>query len=305
MAGNDTSQDGLRDWYRAFGERVAANPDMTLESMREAFEGIHHVGAEAPGVSYSDADADGVPILWAFPEGGAADRAVLYFHGGGFVFGSRYTHRKLAGHLARAAGVPVAVVEYRLAPEHQFPAQIEDARTAYRWLLGRGVEPGHIATSGDSAGGNLATSVVLRLRDGGDPLPAAIAPLSPWYDMEAKLPGLEERAATDAIVQRPMIEMLAGLFLGETGSRSDPLANPLYADPTGLPPMLFAVAGHETIADNSVNFAEAARAAGVDATVEETAGRQHVFQFAAGRHPDADASLTRVGAWLRSQLGLS
>jgi len=297
-------QDGLRDWYEAFGKRAAANPDMTLEVMREAFEQIHTVGSEAPGVSYADDDADGVPVLWAIPAGGAQDRVILYFHGGGFVFGSRYSHRKLAAHLANAAGVSVAVVEYRLAPEHPFPTAVDDAQTVYRWLLGKNIQPQHMATCGDSAGGNLCTSVVLRLRDSGDPLPAAIAPISPWYDLEMKLSGLDERAATDAIVQRPMVDLLAGLYLGETGSRSDPLANPLHADPAGLPPMLFSVGGYETIADNAWTFAERAKAAGVDVTVEETPERQHVFQFASGRHPDADASLARIGAWLRAQLGL-
>ena len=297
-------QDGLREWYEAFGKRAAANPDMTLEVIREAFEQIHQVGSEAPGVSYADDDANGVPVLWAIPAGGAQDRVILYFHGGGFVFGSRYSHRKLAAHLANAAGVPVAVVEYRLAPEHPFPACIDDAQTVYRWLLGKNIQPAHMATCGDSAGGNLCTSAVLRLRDSGDPLPAAIAPISPWYDLELKLSGLDERAATDAIVQRPMVDMLAGLYLGESGSRADPLANPLHADPAGLPPMLFSVGGYETIADNAWTFAERAKAAGVDVTVEETPERQHVFQFASGRHPDADASLTRIGAWLRTQLGL-
>lgn len=299
-----TTRDGLREWYQAFSERVAADPDMGLVVMREAFEQIHVTAAEAPGVSYADVDASGIPALWCIPEGAPADRAILFFHGGGFVIGSRFTHRKLGGHLARAAGVKVLVLEYRLAPEHPYPAQLEDGLTAYRWLGQQGITPAHIATSGDSAGGNLATSLVLKLRDLGEALPAAVAPLSPWYDMEGKLPGLEKQAATDAIVQRPLLEALAGMFLGETGSASDPLANPLYADPTGLPPMFLSAGGYETIGDNAETFATTASAAGVDVTMVTTPERQHVFQFAAGVHPDADASLAAVGGWLRTQLGL-
>ena len=135
-------QDGLREWYEAFGKRAAANPDMTLEVMREAFEQIHQVATEAPGVSYADDDADGVPVLWALPAGGAQDRVILYFHGGGFVFGSRYSHRKLAGHLANAAGVPVAVVEYRLAPEHPFPRPSTTPRPSTGGCWARTSSPG-------------------------------------------------------------------------------------------------------------------------------------------------------------------
>lgn len=297
-------KDGLREWYQSFSDRVAANPDMGLDVMREAFEQIHTVAKEAPGVTYEDVDAGGVPALWCIPPGGASDRAVLYFHGGGFVIGSRFSHRKLGGHLANATGARVLVLDYRLAPEHPFPAQIDDAVAAYKWLLGQGIRPEHIATCGDSAGGNLATSVVLKLRDLGEPLPAAIAPLSPWYDMEAKLPGLETNAATDAIVQKPLLEALAGMFLGGA-SPSDPLTNPLYADPTGLPPMFLNAGGYETIGDNATTFADKAKNAGVDVTMAVTPERQHVFQFAAGNHTDADASIAAVGGWIRKHLGLS
>jgi acetyl esterase/lipase len=296
-------QDGLRDWYRAFAGRMAANPDMGLVVMREAFEQFHTVAAEAPGVSFADEDAGGVPALWCIPSDGVADRVVLFFHGGGFVIGSPFSHRKLAAHLAAAAGVRVLAVDYRRTPHHPFPAQIDDAVTAYRWLLGRGIRPEHIATAGDSAGGNLATTVVLKLRDLGEPLPAAIAPLSPWYDMETKLPGLDANAATDAMVGRSLLQGLAVAFLGGASPR-DPLANPLYADLSGLPPLFLSAGGHETLADNVTALAERAREAGVDVTVEITPGRQHVFQAAAGRHSDADASVAAIGAWLRKQLRL-
>jgi acetyl esterase/lipase len=230
---------------------------------------------------------------------------LLFTHGGGFVVGSVATHRKLAGHLAKAVGCRALVLEYRLAPEHPFPAQLEDAVAAYRWLLGQGIEPGHIATTGDSAGGNLAISTVLKVRDDGDPLPAAILPMSPWLDMEHLGKTLESNADTDALVSRPVLEGMSGMFLGEGGDPTHPHANPLYADPTGLPPMYSCAGSHETLQDNAERFHEMARTAGVDATLEIVPEMQHVFTFSAGRGPEADATIAAMAAWVRPRLGLS
>jgi acetyl esterase/lipase len=216
-----------------------------------------------------------------------------------------HTHRKVAGHLAKAVGARALVIDYRRAPEHPYPAQLEDAVTAYRWLVGQGVEAGHTATTGDSAGGNLATSMVLRLRDQGGPIPAAIMPLSPWYDMEGKGESLDSRAEVDVLVQREILTGMATMFLGEEGPATDPLANPLFADPTGLPPMLIQVGDHECLLDDSLRFADNARAAGVDVTVEVEPEMQHVFHFLAGRAPEADKAIDRLAAWVRPKLGLA
>lgn len=296
--------DALRARFKAMADRMAANPEMDLWTMRVMLEEVHLEAAEPEGVTYAEVDAGGVPAMWCVPQGAATDRVILYTHGGGFVCNTMHSHRKLAGHLAKAAGVRALVLDYRLAPEHPYPAQIEDAVAAYRWLLGQGVRPEHVATAGDSAGGNLATSLVLKLRDQGDPLPAAIVGFSPWYDMEHK-GDFETNAATDALVSRPVAEGMATMFLGESGSPSDPLANPLHADPAGLPPMFLSAGGHETLRDNAERFADKAKAAGVDVTVEITPGMQHVFPFMAGRAPEADATLANAGAWLRPKLGLS
>ena len=165
-------------------DRLAANPEMDLPTLRAMLEELAVQAAEPTDVTYEEVDAGGRPALWCIPLGAATDRVILYTHGGGFVSNTMHSHRKLAGHLAKAAGVRSLVIDYRLAPEHPFPAQLDDAVAAYHWLLDQGIEADHIATAGDSAGGNLATSVVLKLRDDGVPLPAAIVALSPWYDME-------------------------------------------------------------------------------------------------------------------------
>lgn len=290
--------------YRSWIDRMAAQPDMDLDTMRDLFEEWHVLTAEPTEVTYEEADADGVTVMWCRPVGGAADRVLIWTHGGGYVVGSRHSHRKVAGHLAKAVGCAVVVPEYRRAPEHPHPAQLEDALTVYRWVLAQGIEPGHMATTGDSAGGSLCTALVLRLRDLGEPLPAAIMPMSPWYDTEGKGETLESRAGVDALVKKEILTGMAQAFLGG-GPSSDPYANPLYADPTGLPPMFIQVGDHEGLLDDSRRFAANAQAAGVDVTLEVAPEMQHVFQFMAGSAPEADEAIERLARWVRPRLGLS
>ena len=304
MTTTQTPTDALRELYASWTERAAANPDMDLATMRDIYEAAHTLAAEPEGVSYRDVEANGVRAMWVIPEGAPEDAVIVYTHGGGCSVMSMHSHRKLAGHLAKAAGARVLNLDYRLAPEHPYPAQLEDARAAYRWLLDQGIDPKRIATAGDSAGANLATTLALALRDAGEQPPAAIVAFSPWYDMEHKGQTLETNAATDALVSRPVVEMMAQMFLGETGSPTDPLTNPLYADPSGLPPIYITAGGSETLLDNGQRFAELARAAGVDVTIEVTPDMQHVFPFMAGRSPQADAAIAAAGSFLRRHLGL-
>lgn len=294
----------LTELYRDWSARMAAEPEMGLPALRDLFEEWHQPTVEPEGVTYAETDANGVPVLWCIPVDAQADRVVLYSHGGGFVVGSRHTHRKIAGHLAKAIGARALVVDYRRAPEHPFPAQLEDCVTAYRWLLDQGIAHDHVVTCGDSAGGNLAISVALKLRDDGDPLPAGLIPMSPWLDMEHKGETLDTNAATDALVQRPILEAMSAMFLGSNGSAIDPLANPLYADPSGLPPIYLTAGGAETLLDNAQRFAAKAREAGVDVTLDEVPEMQHVFAFLAGRAPEADSSIADIASWARPRLGL-
>jgi epsilon-lactone hydrolase len=293
----------VKTLFRSWGKRMAANPEMDLDTMRDLFEEWHQLTAEPTGVTYEEVDAGKVPAIWAIPAGGAPDRVIIWAHGGGYVAGSMHTHRKVAGHLARAVGCRVLVLDYRRAPEHPHPAACEDAVAAYRWLLGRGIRAEHIATTGDSAGGGLCTSMVLKLRQAGDPLPAAIMPISPWYDMEATGPSVEANASLDTLVQKDILLAMAGMFLGGS-SPTDPLASPLHADPKGLPPMLIQVGSDETLLDDSRRFADKARAAGVEVTLEVVPEMQHVFHFMAGRAPEADEAIARMSAWVRPRLGL-
>jgi acetyl esterase/lipase len=299
-----TQSDYLKDLYSRWAVRMGAEPPMELDGLRDMLEAWHLATVEPTGVTYEEVDAGGVPAIFCTPQGCAEDRVIIWTHGGGYVVGSMHSHRKVAAHLAKAAGTRALVIDYRLAPEHPHPAQVTDAVTSYRWLLDQGVRPDHIATTGDSAGGGLCTSRVLKLRDEGDPLPAAIMPISPWYDMEGKGETLETRADVDVLVQRDVLLNMAMMFLGESPA-SDPLANPLYADPRGLPPMLIQVGDHETLLDDAHRFARLAADAGVDVTVEVEPEMQHVFHFLAGRAPEADAAIARMAAWVRPKLGLA
>ena len=290
-----------REWVAAF----QANPEMSLDEMRHMFEQWPRITGEPGGVDYIETDAGGVPALWAAPKNCAQDRVVLCAHGGGYVVGSMYTHRKTYGHVAKAIGCRALIVDYRRAPENAHPGPVNDMARAYKWLLDQGIGPNHIALIGDSAGGGLAVTTILRAREQNLPLPAAMMPISPWLDMEATGETFETNAAKDLLVTRDIIHIMAGMFLGEGGNRRDPLANPLHANLTGLPPMYIQTGADETLLDDSRKLADLARKSGVDVTLEIVPEMQHVFQFLAGTAPEADAAIRHLANWVRPKLGLS
>jgi acetyl esterase/lipase len=176
---------------------------------------------------------------------------------------------------------------------------------SYKWLLDQGLRPNHVALIGDSAGGGLAVTTILRAREQGLPLPAATMPLSPWLDMDATGETFETNAAKDLIVTREVIQIMASMFLGEGGNRQDPLANPLRADLRDFPPIYIQTGADETLLDDSRKLANLARKSSVDVTLEVVAEMQHVFQFLAGTAPEGDAAIRRLADWARPKLGLS
>lgn len=257
---------------------------------------------EPPDVDYlSVADQ---PALWVVPHDVAADRVLLCMHGGGFVSGSRYSHRKMFAHLARAAGVRALVFDYRLVPEHIHPAQVDDATAIYRWLLDQGILPEHIAFTGDSVGGALTITTQLRARSMGLPLPAAAMPFSPAVDLEATGASYDVNRDRDAFFHRDLVRGLMSVYLGADGSTRDPFANPLYGDLTGLGPIYIQVGGDEVLLDDAHLLAAAAEKAGVEVRVDVFAEMQHTFQMAAGRAPEADDAIRRMASWVRPLLGL-
>ena len=293
--------DYLRALYQEWSGRLAANPAMTIADLRDLFDAWSKPAFEAEGVSYKSDTIGGVPAIWAFPAGCDRTKVLLYTHGGGFAVGSADSHRKLAGHLAKALGVTAAVLDYRRAPENPFPAQIEDAAAVYKALLADGFKPENMGTAGDSAGGNLAVSSVLKFRGLGLPLPAFVIAFSPWVDMELKGGTLAGNAATDALVSRALLEGMIGMFLGaNSANATNPLANPLYADFKGFPPLYIAAGSVETLLDDSIRLHGRAKADGVKSALSIVEGMQHVFPCLAGRAPEADREIAKIAEWHRA-----
>jgi monoterpene epsilon-lactone hydrolase len=302
MASKQSEQ--LATLYKGWIAALAANPEMPLDELRAMFEHWGDVTAEPGGVDYIETDASGIPALWAVPKGCAPARVLLCSHGGGYVTGSMYTHRKVYGHFAKAIGCRALIVHYGRAPENVHPGPVNDMATVYRWLLDQGIAPQHIALTGDSAGGGLAITTLLRVREQGLPMPAATIPLSPWLDMDATGSSFDSNKDRDILVAREIIQGMSATFLGEGGDRLDPLANPLRADLRGLPPVYIQVGGYETLLADSQALAEAVRRADGEVKLDVYPEMQHVFQFLAGVAPEADEAIRAVAAWVRLKLTL-
>jgi epsilon-lactone hydrolase len=251
------------------------------------------VTAEPRGLDYAEVSAGGVPAMWLVPPGADFDRAIVALHGGGFVGGSLYTHRKMYGHLAKAVGVRVLLATYRLAPEFRYPAQVEDAVTAFRWAAARTAA---VALAGDSSGGGLAVQVALR-----QPGVAALVLLSPWIDMDPAqtATSYEENAGTDLFFTRPMVQGLIQQYLPEGTSGLAPDVNAFHADLSALPPVYVQCGGDESGRGDSERLAKL-----TDARLDVFDGQLHTFQMAAGRSPVADEAIGRLAAWVRPKLGL-
>jgi acetyl esterase/lipase len=248
--------------------------------------------------------AGGVPSEWVRPGTPVAtDSCVLYLHGGGYVIGSVNTHRGLASHLAARTGLAVLVVDYRLGPEHPFPAALDDALAAYEWVLGQGFAADHVVIAGDSAGGGLTLATLLALRDRNRPLPAAAVPISPWTDLTLSGDSMDGLDAQDPMVRRPGLQRMADWYLGDHDA-TDPLASPVFADPRGLPPLLIHVGAVETLLDDATRFAEHARAAGVDVTLEVWPEMIHVWHAFGPMIPESEAGVARVAEFVAQHLNL-
>jgi epsilon-lactone hydrolase len=276
------------------------NRDTTVARMRSDWDTAFG-GTTAP-VTCERVTAGGVDGEWISPANAPKDKAALYFHGGGFRIGSVTSHRDLIAQVAVVSGCRVLAINYRLAPEHRFPAALDDVLAAYGWMLGQGFEPGNIAFAGDSAGANLALAATLALRERKRPLPAAVALMSPWTDLAATGASYVSRAEVDPIHQRPMILALAKNYLGGQGDPCDPLVSPLYADLTDLPPLLIQVGDRETVLDDSVMFADKARAAGVEVDLQVWDGMIHVFQMFGAELPEARQAIAAIARFLDRHL---
>ncbi len=271
-------------------------------TIRRRMEALARLQPMPHGVEIRSEDAGGVPAEWILPNGAGRDCVILYIHGGAFVVCSPATHRPLVARLALDSRTPALSLDYRLAPEHPFPAALEDSLAAYRWLLARGFPPRSIVIGGDSAGGNLTLALLLALRDADEPLPAAAVCLSPLTDAVSSGGSRLSRRQADPIfgnLAHP--EKLIAPYWGGHNPE-DPLISPMYADLHGLPPLLFHVGEDEILLDDSVQIAERARAAGVDARVVVWPGMWHVFQAYYMFVAEAQESVRQIGEFIQGVL---
>ncbi|MBV8957830.1 MAG: alpha/beta hydrolase [Actinobacteria bacterium] len=274
---------------------------VTVEEMRSGMEALIGNAPLPEGASIEDVDVDGVPGAWVTADGAADDKVVLYLHGGGYAIGSIKTHRALAANISKAVGVRVLLIDYRLAPEHPHPAAVDDAVTAWKWLLAQGLAPANMAISGDSAGGGLTFATLLALRDQGLPLPACAVPISPWVEMEAISDSHTTRAEVDPMVHSDGLKRMADWYLNGIDVKT-PLAAPLHADLRGLPPIFVQVGDAEVLLDDATRIVEKAKAAGVDATCEVIPDGIHVLHAFAPLVPEANDAIDRLAAFMRQHL---
>lgn len=274
----------------------------TIVERRKRIEDLARSMRAPSGVQVESLTANGVPGEWLIPRQAAPGKVLLYFHGGGWVMCSTRTHRAMVGRLARAAGIKALSIDYRLAPEYPYPAALDDCLAAYQWLLDQGYPASGIVVAGDSAGGNLTLALLLKLRDGAGPLPAAVVCLSPATDLAGTGASMQTKADVDPVLILPIgSSPIAASYTGDHDLH-DPYISPLYGDLHGLPPVLIHVGEDEVLLDDSVRFAEKACAAGVDARIVIWKNRFHVFQAYAPFIPDAQKSINQIGEFIRAQL---
>lgn len=274
------------------------NAQMSTQELRAMYDGMGSMFPPPAAVKLTPADANGVPAEWSAMPGAADNRVLLYLHGGGYVIGSIASHRHLVVALGAAAGVSTLAIDYRLAPEHPFPAAVDDALTAYRWLLGQGFEAGNIAVAGDSAGGGLTVALLVAIREAGLPQPAGAVAISPWVDLEGLGDSMEGKAAVDPMVQKAGLAGMAGAYLGTADPRT-PLAAPLHADLTGIAPLLIQVGSHETLLDDSTRLAAKAGAADVPVRLDIAPEMIHVWHFFHTQLADGRAAIADAGEFIR------
>jgi epsilon-lactone hydrolase len=272
------------------------NPNAPVERRRAFMEKISE--RVASDVKCEPLTVNGVPAEWIVAPGAAGDRVILYLHGGGYVVGSIITHRAMVARIGRASQARALAIDYRLAPEHPFPAAVDDAVAAYRWLLEQGYKPAKIVVSGDSAGGGLVLAALLALRDAGLPMPAAAVPISPWADLEGTGESVKSKASRDPMVNLEGLAGMAKAYIGNQDPRN-PLASPIYADYHGLPPMLIHVGEAEILLDDATRVADKAKAAGIDVELEVWDEMIHVWHVFAKILPEGQQAIDRIGAYVR------
>jgi epsilon-lactone hydrolase len=288
---------GLR-WF----VKRRSNPKSAVAAQRRQLAMLGWLVPPTPrGTVVERLDLDGVKAVRIAHKASRHDRLVLYLHGGGHVSGKPALYRDFTWRIAEATRARVVILDHRLAPEHPFPAALDDAVTAYRALVAGGAAPSRMAVMGESAGGGLALAMLLRLRDEDTPLPAAAAVFSPWTDLALTGASMRDNAEADPMIQSREAPRLAACYLAGADPRT-PYAPPLYGDPVGLPPTLFQVGSDEVLRDDSVRMAARMRAAGCEVELEVWPRMPHAWQLWARVMPEARTALEHVGKFVERRM---
>lgn len=299
------SQQQLDKILKIFERQNSSTGSGTPPSLKRSREVLDENGAKfkvPTDVTLEPVSADGVDAEFLTAPGSDSKKVVLYLHGGGYAIGSIKSHRYLMQNISRASGARTLGINYALAPENPFPAAIEDAAGAYRWLLKQGFKPKNIAIAGDSAGGGLTLATLLYLRDAGDPLPAAGVGISPWTDMTCSADSYTTRLAIDPMVLGNGLQKMADFYVGDA-DKKNPLASPVFADMTGMPPLLIHVGGREVLYDDAITVYENAKKAGVDVELLDEPEMFHVWHAFAPMLDEAQEAVDKIGVYLRGKLG--
>ena len=280
--------------------RPAPATQDVIES-RARFEKMGGFLGGAPDAKCEKVDVDGVPAEWVSAPDVDASRAVLYLHGGGYAIGSINTHRRLAFDISAASGARVLLLDYRLAPEHPFPAAVDDAATAWRWLLKQGFANTKLVIAGDSACGGLTIATLVNLRDRKLGLPACAVAISPWVDLEGVGTSMTARSEQDPMVQKDGLLWMAGLYLNGKDAKT-PLAAPLHADLKGLPPILVQVGTAETLLDDATRIAERLHRAGGEVKLSVWPNMLHVFPLFAPILSEGMEGCREIGQFIKARM---
>ena len=287
--------DAVRDMLRARARPVGWG------ERRERLDAIGQASPVEPDIKLTAVEAGGVQAEWSLAPGSDATKVLMFLHGGGYCSGSIASHRGMVTRVGRAAGVRTLAAGFRLAPEHPFPAALDDSLAAYGFLLDQGIAPDKIAIGGDSAGGGLTLATMIRLRDAGKPLPGCAWLVSPWVDLQMTGASLAEKADVDPLIQKPYLEELASAYL----AGADPagaLVSPLHADLAGLPPLLVQVGSAETLLDDALRIARRAGAADVPVNLEVWPHMIHAWHLWAAELDDGRRAIASAGAFIRTRL---
>jgi acetyl esterase/lipase len=275
-----------------------------VQALRDAFNELMARVPDAPDIQQRPTEIGGVAGIEVTVGGNEAENVILYFHGGVYVIGTAAASVPLVGDLVRRTGARAITLEYRLGPEHPYPAAVEDARAAYEGLLAQGIAPGQIALAGESAGGGLAVVTLLALREAGLPLPSCAYVMSPYVDLTLSGETLTDKQEADPVLTPEGLRVRVPDYVSGADA-SDPSISPVFGDLTGLPPLLIHVGSHEILLSDAVRLAERAAIADVAVTLDVTPGVPHVFQGFAALLDEAGAALDQAAGFLTAHLGSS